>query len=251
MKNFGDLLDSLYSKASSQFANNKKNCSKILKECINTIKTDKILSDQFIIFNNLKTTVIGENQVNDYISENINSIKLHKTKDIINSNYKLEKLCNHLGAKIKKNKLNESISNLCFLMNTSKNVNSLHQSKNIIKENLLSNKKTKEIDTPEIPLALMSKLVSKKYNKKYSTLSESDKTLLKVILENKEGDEKLFQSYKEKATQLLENRIVENDDSTLHTNLKKSYKKVRDMEYVNESLINDVTKLHYLIEGLE
>ena len=54
MKNFGDLLDSLYSEASSQFANNKKNCSKILKECINTIKTDKILSDQFIIFNNRK-----------------------------------------------------------------------------------------------------------------------------------------------------------------------------------------------------
>lgn len=251
MKNFGDLLDSLYSKASLQFANNKKNCSKTLKECINTIKTDKILSDQFIIFNNLKTSVIDEKQVNDYINENINSIKLHRTKDIINSNYKLEKLCNKLGTKIKKDELNESITNLCFLMNTAKNVNSLHQSKNIIKENLLTNKKTKESDTPAIPLALMSKLVSKKYNKKYSDLSESDKKLLKVILENKEGDEKLFHSYKKNATQLLSDKIVANDDPILHTNLKKSYKKVAGMEYVNESLINDVSKLHYLIEGLE
>ena len=72
MKNFGDLLDSIYSKASLQFANNKKDCSKILKECINTIKTDKVLSDQFTIFNNLKTSVIDENQINDYITENIN-----------------------------------------------------------------------------------------------------------------------------------------------------------------------------------
>jgi hypothetical protein len=251
MKNFGDLLDSLYSEASSQFANNKKNCSKILKECINTIKTDKILSDQFIIFNNLKTSVIDEKRVNDYINENVNSIKLYKAKDIINSNHKLERLCNKLGTKIKKDELNESIANLCFLMNTAKNVNSLHQSKNIIKENLLTNKKTEESDTPSIPLALMSKLVSRKYNKKYSDLSESDKKLLKVILENKEGDEKLFQSYKENATKLLSNRIVENDDPTLHTNLKKSYKKVSSMEYISESLINDVSKLHYLIEGLE
>jgi hypothetical protein len=136
-------------------------------------------------------------------------------------------------------------------MNTAKNVNSLHQSKNIIKENLLTNKKTEESDTPSIPLALMSKLVSRKYNEKYSDLSESDKKLLRVILENKEGDEKLFQSYKENATKLLSNKIVENDDPTLHTNLKKSYKKVSSMEYISESLINDVSKLHYLIEGLE
>tara|TARA_R110000751_G_scaffold265640_1_gene364710 strand:+ start:237 stop:992 length:756 start_codon:yes stop_codon:yes gene_type:complete len=251
MKNFGDLLDSIYSKASLQFANNKKDCSKILKECINTIKTDKILSDQFTIFNNLKTSVIDENQVNDYISENINSLKFHKHREVVNSNNKLERICAKLGTKIKKDKINESISKLCFLLNTPKNVNALHESKNIIKENLLTNKKIKESDVPEIPLALMSKLVSKKYNKKYSGLSESDKKLLRVILENKEGDEKLFQSYKEKASKLLTNKIVENDDPTLHTNLKKSYKKICDMEYINESLINDVSKLHYLIEGLQ
>tara|TARA_R110000787_G_scaffold97855_2_gene201576 strand:+ start:1980 stop:2735 length:756 start_codon:yes stop_codon:yes gene_type:complete len=251
MKNFGDLLDSIYSKASLQFANNKKDCSKILKECINTIKTDKVLSDQFTIFNNLKTSVIDENQINDYITENINSLKSYKHREIIRSNNKLERICSKLGTKVKKDKLNESISKLCFLMNTAKNVNVLHESKNIIKENLLTNQKKKESDVPSIPLALMSKLVSKKYNEKYSTLNESDKKLLRVILENKEGDEKLFKLYKEKATQLLKVKIVENDDSTLHTNLKKSYKKITEMEYINESLINDVSKLHQLIEGLE
>ena len=73
---------------------------------------------------------------------------------------------------------------------------------------------------------------------------------VKIILENKEGDEKLFNSFKENATELLKKKIVENDDSTLHTNLKRSYKKVCDMSYINENLLNDVSKLHYLIEGL-
>ena len=74
MKNFGDLLDSIYAKASTQFGKDKKSCSNMLKECINTIKTDRVLSDQFTIFNNLKNSVISENQVNDYILENINAI---------------------------------------------------------------------------------------------------------------------------------------------------------------------------------
>ena len=250
MKNFGDLLDSIYSETSKQFGKNKKSCSAILKECINTIKTDKILSDQFTIFNNLKTSVISEKQVNDYILENVGSIKNYKPNQIAKSNKKLEKLCERIGIKVKKTKINESISNLCFLMNTPKNVNILHESKNIVKENLLTNTKSEEVDTPKIPLALMSKLVSKKYNKKYSDLSESDKKLLKVILENKEGDENLFNSFKENATELLTKKIVENDDPNLHSSLKKSYKKVCDMRYINESLINDVSKLHYLIEGL-
>ena len=250
MKNFGDLLDSIYSETSKQFGKNRKRCSAILKECINTIKTDKILSDQFTIFNNLKTSVITEKQANDYILENIGSIKGYKTTQVSKSNKKLEILCERIGTKIKKTKINESISNLCFLTNIPKNVNILHESKNIVKENLLTNTKSEEMDIPKIPLALMSKLVSKKYNKKYSDLSESDKKLLKVILENKEGDEKLFKSFKEKATKLLTRKIVENDDPNLHTSLKKSYRKVCDMEYINESLVNDVSKLHYLIEGL-
>ncbi len=82
MKNFGDLLDSIYSETSKQFGKNRKRCSAILKECINTIKTDKILSDQFTIFNNLKTSVITEKQANDYILENIGSIKGYKTNSI-------------------------------------------------------------------------------------------------------------------------------------------------------------------------
>ena len=250
MKNFGDLLDSIYLEASLQFGKNKKNCSKIIKECISTIKTDKILSDQFTIFNNLKGSVISESRVNDYILENTESLKSHNPTQVIKSNRKLENLCEKFDIGIKKNKLNESIDNLCFLQGTPKNINTLHESKNIVKENLLSNKEVVSQDTPKIPLALMSKLVSKKYNKKYSDLSESDKKLLKIILENKEGDEKLFNSFKENATELLKKKIVENVDSTLHTNLKRSYKKVCDMSYINENLLNDVSKLHYLIEGL-
>ena len=36
----------------------------------------------------------------------------------------LENICNKLGVEVTTSKLNESISNLYFLMNTSKNVNS-------------------------------------------------------------------------------------------------------------------------------
>ena len=251
MKNFGDLLDSIYFVASKKYATNKKNCASILKECIKTLKTDNILSDQFTIHNNLKNSVLLENEINDYISHNINSLRKYKTQNIIESNLKLERLLKRLGGKVKKDKVNESIFNLCFLMNTAKNVNSLHESRKIVKEALSNNKEKENRVIPSVPIALLSKIVSRKYNEKYSDLTESDKKLLKVIIDNKEGDEKLFQSYKKKATEKLTKKIVENDDPTLHTNLKKSYKKVSLMGFIDENVIGDISKLHYLIEGLE
>jgi|TARA_R110000851_G_scaffold138159_2_gene274326 hypothetical protein len=251
MKNFGDLLDAIYSTASKQFATNRVRCGKVIKECVRTIKTDNILSDQFTIYDNLKNAVISEKQITDYINENINSLRKYKTQQIIESNNKLEKLCNSLGVKVKTNKINESISNLYFLMNTAKNINSLHESRNIIKENLLTNEKKEVTYVPSVPIALVSKIVSKKYNKKYKDLTESDKKILKTILENKEGNQVLFEKYKSTTVDLLSKSIVENDDATLHTNLKKTYNKVTSMKFTEGSAVNDISRLHYLIDGLQ
>ena len=250
MKNFGDLLDAIYSTASRQFANDKDKCSKIIKECVRVIKTDNVLSDQFTVYDNLKNSIIPEKELTEYINENINSLRKYKPQQIIESNKKLEKLCTSLGVKIGGNELNESISNLYFLMNTAKNVNSIHKSKTIVKENILSNEEKEIKEIPSVPIALVSKMVSKKYNQKYKDLTESDKKILKTILENKEGEKPLFEDYKNKAVNLLSKKIVENDDASLHTNLKKTYKKVISMEFVNETSVNDISKLHYLIEGL-
>ena len=251
MKNFGDLLDSIYNAASKEFGKNKKNCSKIIKECVKVIKTNNILSDQFTVYDNLKNSTIEEKYTTQYINENIDSLKRHTTQNIIKANKYLENICNKLGVEVTTSKLNESISNLYFLMNTSKNVNSLHESRIVIKENLTKEKTQKTKEVPSVPISLMSKIVSKKYNKKYKDLTETDKKILKVILENKEGEEKIFSDYKEMAQILLKKKIVENDDASLHTNLKKTYKKILDMEFIKENSVNDISKLHYLIEGLQ
>ena len=136
-------------------------------------------------------------------------------------------------------------------MNTAKNINSIHNSKVMVKENLINNKEKSKSEVPSVPIALVSKIVSKKYNQKYKDLSEADKKILKVILESKEGEEKIFEDYKEMAQTLLKKKIVDNDDATLHTNLKKTYNKVLEMNFINESSVNDISKLHYLISGLQ
>jgi hypothetical protein len=136
-------------------------------------------------------------------------------------------------------------------MNTSKNVNSIHTSKVMVKENLIKNELKTKNDAPSVPIALMSKIVSKKYNQKYKDLSEADKKILKVILESKEGEERIFEDYKEMAQNLLQKKIVDNDEASLHVNLKKTYNKVLGMNFIAESSVNDISKLHYLISGLQ
>jgi hypothetical protein len=251
MKNFGDLLDSIYKAASKEFGQNKSKCSSLIKECVKVIKTDKVLSDQFTVYDNLKNSHIEEKYATNYINENIQSLRAYTPQQIIFSNNKLENICTKLGTNVTSSKINESISNLCFLMNTAKNINSIHNSKVMVKENLINNKEKSRSDVPSVPIALVSKIVSKKYNQKYKDLSEADKKILKVILESKEGEEKIFEDYKEMAQTLLKKKIVENDDATLHTNLKKTYNKVLEMNFVNESSVNDISKLHYLISGLQ
>ena len=251
MKNFGDLLDSIYVSASGEFGRNKKKCSTLIKECIKVIKTDRVLSDQFTVYDNLKNSQIEEKYVTNYINENIDSLKIHKPQEILTSNSKLEKICKKLGVKVETKKINESISNLYFLMNTSKNINSLHESRIIVKETLTKNKETETMVVPSVPIALISKIVSKKYNKKYKDLSEADKKILKVILESKKGEENIFQDYKDIAQKLLQKKIVENDVASLHVDLKKTYNKVIGMEFLTETSVNDISKLHYLISGLQ
>ena len=244
MKNFGDLLDSIYKAASKEFGTN-------IKECVKVIKTDRILSDQFTVYDNLKNSHVQEKYATNYIKENIDSLRVYTPQQIISSNGKLESLCNKLGAKVIPSEINESISNLYFLMNTSKNVNSIHTSKVMVKENLIKNELKTKNDAPSVPIALMSKIVSKKYNQKYKDLSEADKKILKVILESKEGEERIFEDYKEMAQNLLQKKIVDNDEASLHVNLKKTYNKVLGMNFIAESSVNDISKLHYLISGLQ
>tara|TARA_R110000824_G_scaffold265043_3_gene453911 strand:- start:2330 stop:3085 length:756 start_codon:yes stop_codon:yes gene_type:complete len=251
MKNFGDLLDSIYISASREFGRNKKKCSSLIKECVKVIKTDRVLSDQFTVYDNLKNSQIQEKYLTSYINDNIESLKVYTPHQILSSNSKLEKICEKLGTKMKTNELNESISNLYFLMNTTKNINSIHKSKVMIKENLTKNKETEKKEVPSVPIALISKIVSRKYNQKYKDLSESDKKILKLILESKKGEEKIFQDYKEIAQKLLRKKIVENDEASLHVNLKKTYNKILEMEFINENSVNDISKLHYLISGLQ
>lgn len=251
MKNFGDLLDSIYKAASKEFGQNKNKCSSLIKECVKVIKTDKVLSDQFTVYDNLKNSYIEEKYTTNYINENIQSLRAYTPQQIISSNKKLKNICTKLGTNITSSKINESISNLCFLMNTAKNINSIHNSKVMVKENLINNKEKSKSEVPSVPIALVSKIVSKKYNQKYKDLSEADKKILKVILESKEGEEKIFEDYKEIAQTLLKKKIVDNDDATLHTNLKKTYNKVLEMNFINESSVNDISKLHYLISGLQ
>tara|TARA_R110000803_G_scaffold60710_2_gene120146 strand:+ start:24484 stop:25239 length:756 start_codon:yes stop_codon:yes gene_type:complete len=251
MNNFGDILDSIYGVASNKFASDKEKCGNIIKESIKIIKIDEVLSDQFTIYNNLRDTVILESDVNDYIGVNVESMKKHSKKDIRNANLKLEKYSKTVGGVINNTKLNESISNLLSLSDSSKNVNSLHESKKIVKGNLINNTIIEEVDRPSVPIALVAKIISKKYNEKYSDLTETDKSLLKTILEHKDGNEGLFNTYKKEATSLLEVEIINNDESSLHSNLKKTYNKVIGMEFISENSINDISKLHYLISGLK
>ena len=121
----------------------------------------------------------------------------------------------------------------------------------MVKENLIKNELKTKNDAPSVPIALMSKIVSKKYNQKYKDLSEADKKILKVILESKEGEERIFEDYKEMAQNLLQKKIVDNDEASLHVNLKKTYNKVLGMNFIAESSVNDISKLHYLISGLQ
>jgi hypothetical protein len=214
--NFGTLKDIFSSILIESQLSNTEGGKNLYKKFLKLIKEDEILKSQFIIYKNIEDKHFdSEVTASDYLKENISVIKKWKKSEIESSNKKLIKLLESSDLKpknFKTKKLHNSLHTLMTENKSAVNINKLHNSFEVVKSNLMEEKTTEEKNDyvrEGVDPNLFLDIAVKKFNEKYSDLTEEEKRIFKVL---KERDEE--------AIKTLTNELVEENLLLVNKNLE-------------------------------
>lgn len=261
--NFGFIKDGLVKSSTSLYLNENR-LNNDLKDFLNVVKSSPILTLEYIIYKNLENKKIKDDLLaTRYIDENISLLKKYTKKEIIEENEKISKfITDNTIDEIKKN-LYEAIS-FIILENTSdnkyKNVDKLHESFEVVlnfikmdKDSTINESKSifEEYKDKLLNLDFVFNSAVKKFNNKYSHLSEGEKRILKILIKENEDDKKiLYNDLINESLEKVNNLLVKEDNPEVSNKLEKVKSKLKESVYNKDSIIDDIIKLNNLKESL-
>jgi hypothetical protein len=196
--NFGTIKDIFASILIESQLNNDDGGKKLYKKFIKTITEDEVLKSQFIVYKNIENKYFdSEVNASDYLKENISVLKNYSKKQINESNNKLVNILKESGKSVNSDAhrlVHKSLHTLITEDKNAVNVNKLYESFESVKDWLMVEKTEKEKSKyvrEGVNLKKFLELVTEKYNEKYSTLTEEEKTIIKVL---RKGDESSIKS---------------------------------------------------------
>lgn len=215
--------------------NDKVKFKKIFHESMTALKTNKTSREFFVVYSQLENKKISDpNKAEDYLNETISFLKENKKNLNLN---KLEKTLHKFNKLQKKgrNKLYENLDILVF-GNSALDIEGRLKAKESILKSLT--KSSEEFVTEsKIPNSLLINLSTKKFNEKFSTLSEGDKKKFKSLLNTDSNtlENEMF-SLVEEVTEKIDTLITETNDNDLLLKLQETRKKITNSETNKVSL---------------
>lgn len=256
--NFGTIKD-IYTKSliDSYVNESKSDNKKKYKEFIKNISESPVLRTQFIVYKNIENGYFdSEVSAVEYLKENISLFDNFKKKDIIEENKKL-----FAKAPFKQDKeygdkktLHESIHNLITLGKKAETINTLHESFEYVKKWLTTPKKIVESTKKSKPVNANKflEIATKKYNEKYSNISEEEKKVIKTILSNNEKEKIILLTNMIRESIVLINNSLKQfgDNIEIKTKLLEAKDVVYNLEYNEETFKEDILKIYELKTNL-
>lgn len=236
--NFG-LINHIFEDALPQlFKHNKK----IIKEFVNTIKSDKNLLNQFKFYKSLENYNNNGSPI-EYINESLNLFYAEiDPKKINESNKKLSNIIEKYEIKpssvISEEKQN-FFKKCDFLFKNKKtltNLSKINETINEVSEYVQQKKDTSDKSNYDFYNVI------DEFDNKYNTLlNNNEKQIIREILskDNPNEKEKIFNKIKNECITSLSQLVSDNDNSDIH-NIKN---KVSEMNFNSKTLINDIIKL--------
>jgi len=262
--NFGCIKDSLVNNASSLYLNENK-IDKRLKEFLNIVKSSPVLTLEFIIYKNIENKHISDdNLATRYIDENLSMLKNFTKKEIIEENIKIQSFIedDHFIDE-NKSKLYESIESIILENvkdNKFKNVDKIHTSFETILNHIKNNKENNVIQENKsvfeeykdkyINIDFIFNNAVKKFNEKYSHLSEGEKRLLKLFINEDINKENIFNEVIVETIEMIDNHLKNENDPNISNKLIKVKEKINEMKFNENTIIDDFVKLNTLKESL-
>lgn len=254
VQNFGKIKNA-YNEMLVESVVSKNNDKKgLFKNYVKTVKETEVLKNQFLVYDLIENKVESDqSKATLFVEECLNILSKYNEKDILNANKKLvENILFEKDSDYDRKELHENLSTLIFTPKTPKNVDAIVEAKlNVV--NYIVNNKTKESDNGYgLPNSVVSKIMVEKYNEKYSQLDESEKNVLKALIDS--DDEKKKEVYVNAITEcltLINDKLKESDINTKEKLLMVKERLLNDKQEVNEDYFKNISKLIDLRSSLK
>jgi len=223
---------------------------RLLKEYVSMIKNDKNLLKEFLVYEYVENTIVGEN-LKECISESINYLNdvNKKTLKVLNdkvANFMIENKIEQLE-EIKNEKLYENIHALIFASKSLKTINERIEKLNSIVEQIKEIKSNSNDIKNNFEITENSdafyKFTIDKFNKKYADkLNENELRIFKTITSPKNDTEMtaLFEQEKKECLALTNEFLNEDIDQSTREKLLNVKEKLLEQTFNKETYAEDI-----------
>lgn len=257
MQNFGKIKNVFNNLLVEGIAKKDESAKKLFKKYIKTIKESEILRTQFLVYNNIENKIDNDAiSANVFVSENIKLLEKFKPNEILNENKKLvdllEKSASRLSEDYELNSLHESLSSLIFTKRLPKNIEKITENIKGVTGYILENKSKTVNESINLPVSFLTNMMVDKYNEKYSALDESDKKVLKVLINSSlEEKKQLHSDIIKECLELIDNLSANEHGESKEKLLKVRSKLLEEKEVLNDDFVSKISKLIELKNNLK
>lgn len=255
MKNFGKIKNAFNELLAEGVVSNNKTNKQLFKKYIKTIKENEVLKTQFLVYDNIENKIEeNEFKANLFLQENIALFNKYTKEEILEANNKLAQpiISEQVSSSYENEKLHEDISNLIFLKKEANNIDAIVESTANIINYMKLNKPKVVNESIDLPNSMLTTIMVDKYNEKYASLDESEKKVLKALIES--DDEKKKEVYSliiRECIDLIDGKLNESDLDAKDKLLRVKDKLLNDKQEINEDFNKNISKLVELKKSLK
>jgi len=256
MMDFGTLKNIFTKILIESHIKGDKKGKELYKKYLKIIRENEALRSHFIVYKNIETkTITSDNEASNYLKENLSLLKKQNLKE---GRIKLTNLLKSYGYKSKEKPsvLHESLNVLLTKRKNVETINEIHESFELVKKWLTTpknlNESINETNKSRIDVDKFLKVVTKKYNEKYSNISEEEKKVIKTILSKNDLEQETLLKDMVKESIILINKSLKEygDNINIKSKLLEAKDIVYNLEFNKETFKDDILKVYELKNNL-
>jgi len=253
-RNFGTIKNVFNNILSEGVIEKDDSRKELFKEYVKAIKKNKILRTQFLVYTNIENKVETDVvKATQFVKENIDLFSKISKKNILEANSQLvHKLIFEIVGEDSKSELYENISTLIFTPKRPDTIDTIVEATSKVVNYILENKIKETNELIDLPISMISTIMVDKYNEKYSSLDESEKKVLKVLIESTDEQKKeVYTDMLRECINLIDENLKTSDLETKDRLLKVKDKLLNDNQKIDEGFYKNISKLVELRENLK
>ena len=248
-RNFG-IIYNVFEQNIENLLSTKKG-KKIIKECFNLIKSNKVLNEQFKIYDMFEKAQ-NVDDVKDFVNEASNIVKTFDKKIVMENNEKLikfirdKKLDEYVDIPEETENLYEAIEYIVLHKKTYDNVNDFVKAQNVITEHIVKNQKNNIVENKITSVEFENKIeeIENEINEK---INQEEKTLLDSFLTTRKDKKKeVFENYKRKTLRKIKESYWNSDEAD-KIQWNKIYENISSKNF-SENMSENITNCAEMME---